>query len=902
MDNNGDFESISDSTDLICKSYVYKSVKSLEEVLSSQSIPLDQELVYFQYYSSVGVTKRDIIKAMGLEKRSDVSKANWLNSRIVNGYMHLLQRFDDYSCAKEPTRKRSIFLSDFISTQIILNTPYAWGLLTNAFEKDNIGNIFEAKRLHMPVNKDKAHWCKIVISFYPKSKTIIVCWYDSYHSSGTNYFFIAKRLLEREASRFDINLDSYIIKYEDATNMPHQSNDYDCGVFMLMVSKSLADGSSVKSFSQETMFANRREIAEVLLAGGLEKVTEEFRAPPSSIKQKPTEYTTQQEPLQFSTTPDKISISSPHTLDISLVDLSTISSENAVEVVEKELKRFKSILKTLNMELDWTLKKTEVASPAPVEAVGSSEDKDSSQQDQNEEPNNIYLPTSSDEVEFIKQMHAKEVFDAVSRQIVADSSSKKPSILLVDTEDLDPSLDYEGKCLSMYLHAGITYLHSIILNGLGGECNYLYDGCLLHLKAVQKVLENIKSSNIFTKSLFSCCTDDKSLENTFRFLSDTLYGGNIHLTSIKISLPANTDDQLLEFSSNFCKEFEKSISANTDLCNFGIVAADITDFTYTTTSGRYNPKDFPLVIAHKRAGQKVFFQTIGGIYECKNIKGSKFLARIAAKYDGGNYYVFQYRRSTDVGAIPCNHKSFPISVSYDNLIFKLRGVILIQQRMQMITEKASYSYSPDEKLRISPYVGCITVRDLSILKRHSNDKWLTDIHIKELLHSFFSNSPDHVIIPPSVAERMDDFNYERSKPLWDYMNIFDESKKEGYFHFPFNYPTVTHWIYALIYPFLKTVVIYDPSYSERSVNGVKSFIHEYIMLEACAIGDANLGYNWEFKFLSDCQQSDSNNCGVFICCAALNLKYLCEKYLTGNTSKLLSMRISPIKTWKLSFP
>jgi len=504
-------------------------------------------------------------------------------------------------------------------------------------------------------------------------------------------------------------------------------------------------------------------------------------------------------------------------------------------------------------------------------------------------------------------VQAKFIFEAVSRQIIADPSSKKPSILLVDTEE-NPSFDYEGKCLSIYLHAGITYLHSLVLNGgQKPETNYLHDGCLLHLKAVKTLLENIDASDIFTKCLSNCCAEDKLLSNIFKSLGDSLYGaGDIRLTSMKLCLPSNSDIQLSEFSNSFSNEFERVISANGNLCNFGIVAVDITAFSYNASTTRYNPKDFPLVIAHHRAGERIFFQTIGGIYECHHMKGSKYLARIAAKHDGGNYYVFQYRRSNDVAAIPCNHKSFPISVSYDKLIYKLRGVILINQSKQKIAvnTNASYNYSPQELVRISPYVGNITVEDLLILKKCAEDKWLTDKHIKELLLSFFNTFPDHILIHPAVAAGMsnNDFNYEETKKVWDYTNILSADKKESFFHFPFNYPTVTHWIHALIYPLLKTIIIYDPAYNERNVNDVKSFIQEYLLLEAGAMNMQGEGYNWEFKFLSDCQQSDSHNCGIFICCAALNLKYLCDKHLTGMISRLSSMRISPIKTWKLTFP
>jgi len=111
-----------------------------------------------------------------------------------------------------------------------------------------------SKRLLMfPVHQqERAHWCLVVVDILKKE---IVC-YDSLCKENSACLEQFKSYI------FEVNNEDFAVKQD--TNIPLQTNSYDCGAFVCAYAHCLA-ASSVFSFTQEDIsFIRRRMVSELL--------------------------------------------------------------------------------------------------------------------------------------------------------------------------------------------------------------------------------------------------------------------------------------------------------------------------------------------------------------------------------------------------------------------------------------------------------------------------------------------------------------------------------------------------------------------------------------------------------------------------------------------------------------
>ena len=137
-----------------------------------------------------------------------------------------------------------------------------------------------------PSNK---HW--VLVAFFPPSKSVV--YYDSLHGDGTT---IRTQVLEFFQTRFPKETGSASSDFEwksaDEPDVPHQSNSFDCGVFVCQMAERLSRRSPF-NFNQSQMPAIRIQMIEQIVAG-------EILLPPSDPVGPPP-----QRPNRFDQPPSK---------------------------------------------------------------------------------------------------------------------------------------------------------------------------------------------------------------------------------------------------------------------------------------------------------------------------------------------------------------------------------------------------------------------------------------------------------------------------------------------------------------------------------------------------------------------------------------------------------------------
>lgn len=120
-------------------------------------------------------------------------------------------------------------------------------------------NFLDIDTVLIPVNQSN-HWTVLVIR--PTRRT--VAYVDSFHSTGLRHVSDAKTWLATFLG------DKYVAdewRTEQYT-VPHQTNGYDCGMFVITNSIYLSLGIDPSGYSQDDMPLQRLRIAAVLLNGG----------------------------------------------------------------------------------------------------------------------------------------------------------------------------------------------------------------------------------------------------------------------------------------------------------------------------------------------------------------------------------------------------------------------------------------------------------------------------------------------------------------------------------------------------------------------------------------------------------------------------------------------------------
>ena len=200
-------------------------------------------------------------------KRMDFKRLQpglWLNDEIINLYIELLKIFDSDLCAKDVTRKPTLFFSTwFMEMLLIRDGKYNYSQVQRLTKRGKIDlNILDYEQVIIPINISNSHW--IINRINISEKKVIEG--DSL-ASGTprlssRYTNAVMRWIADEHDSRSIQFDqqgwSQVIL--SASQFPHQTNNEDCGVFTLMAAEYFARGREV-NFDQESMDFFRMRIA-----------------------------------------------------------------------------------------------------------------------------------------------------------------------------------------------------------------------------------------------------------------------------------------------------------------------------------------------------------------------------------------------------------------------------------------------------------------------------------------------------------------------------------------------------------------------------------------------------------------------------------------------------------------
>ena len=162
---------------------------------------------------------------------------NWLNDEIINFYMNLLME----KGKEKDIQKIHAFSSFFYSK--LLKEGYA---SVNKWTKKI--NIFEMDLVLVPVHMGN-HWCLAVIDMRNNE----IKYYDSL--GGTNYgclITLAKYLADESMVKLKIPLHFMDFKLNNLDNIPQQTNNSDCGVFVCKFAEYITRGADI-NFTQEDM-------------------------------------------------------------------------------------------------------------------------------------------------------------------------------------------------------------------------------------------------------------------------------------------------------------------------------------------------------------------------------------------------------------------------------------------------------------------------------------------------------------------------------------------------------------------------------------------------------------------------------------------------------------------------
>ncbi|XP_072297301.1 sentrin-specific protease 5-like [Eucyclogobius newberryi] len=178
-----------------------------------------------------------------LDDLSTLASENWLNDQVINMYGELIM---------DLAHSKVHFLNSFFHRQLV--TKGYEGVKRWTKQVD----LFSKHLLLVPVHLE-VHWCLVTADFVKKK----VCLYDS---QGLYLHKIAKNILKyllNEAKEKKKNAFKEGWTVSLVEEIPQQTNENDCGVFVLEYSRCLAFSESLQ-FSQRDMPNIRKRIYKEL--------------------------------------------------------------------------------------------------------------------------------------------------------------------------------------------------------------------------------------------------------------------------------------------------------------------------------------------------------------------------------------------------------------------------------------------------------------------------------------------------------------------------------------------------------------------------------------------------------------------------------------------------------------
>ncbi|KAK2198047.1 bifunctional Ulp1 protease family [Babesia duncani] len=198
---------------------------------------------------------------------------NWLNDEVINFYMLMIQKRNDYFLEHKIKNVPNCFCFNtfFFSTLCGLDRPkvkYNFKAVARWTLRKNV-NVFEKDILLIPVHLNKAHWALGVVEMRPRWRRILL--FDSLGGKCVTWFANIKKWLHDEHMdklKKPIDVDEWICNddSEACKFAPLQHNGHDCGVFLCQYAECIAAGREF-DFTQREISKIRIKMAQQIISG-----------------------------------------------------------------------------------------------------------------------------------------------------------------------------------------------------------------------------------------------------------------------------------------------------------------------------------------------------------------------------------------------------------------------------------------------------------------------------------------------------------------------------------------------------------------------------------------------------------------------------------------------------------
>lgn len=126
--------------------------------------------------------------------------------------------------------------------------------------------------IHVNIDETKGHWVLVVINIHENDNNkydVSIAYFDSMSTQrtigGRNALFTLEQFVKHIIPKNKLGE----IVTEQETNIPQQNNGYDCGVFVLLATRFLAESLPLELYSQKDINEQRFKIAYELDTGRL---------------------------------------------------------------------------------------------------------------------------------------------------------------------------------------------------------------------------------------------------------------------------------------------------------------------------------------------------------------------------------------------------------------------------------------------------------------------------------------------------------------------------------------------------------------------------------------------------------------------------------------------------------
>jgi sentrin-specific protease 1 len=188
-------------------------------------------------------------------------EGRWLNDEVINFFMELLNVRSKGCWNSDHLPKLKCYcFSTFFAPKALHDYDYK---LLKKWSKAAKIKIVEFDKLLFPVHSGNNHWCLCVVNFKDKRFE----YYDSLGGKNNHLLSFMRCYVRDELAAYsEINYNFKGWTNYTPTNIPHQTNGNDCGVFMCKYADYIAEGLEFK-FGQANMLYFRARMALELSTG-----------------------------------------------------------------------------------------------------------------------------------------------------------------------------------------------------------------------------------------------------------------------------------------------------------------------------------------------------------------------------------------------------------------------------------------------------------------------------------------------------------------------------------------------------------------------------------------------------------------------------------------------------------